>query len=379
MADNQANSSRLNPRQLSMLLMVFVFGDSMILLITRNDPQHNWIAYILAGIGGFLLLSSYLQIYKLNGKTPLTTICNNCFGRFAGSVLSILYALFLMADAALTVYNYDGFILLSNYIYSPRWFVIAVLGIITIYALFKGIRVIGRTAEIFVWIILLAFVFVNIFDAGAMKMDNINPIIPIDALPIVKDAFYPLILNYGGMVAFLMLFPLTADVNAIQKPLYAGTGIVTGVITLQMLRALMVLGGSMLGRYIFPIHQSFFIGYPVKLEIIPDSAISLSVLIKVIVLLYASIMILAKVFNTKKTSPFIIAVTLATFLMSNYIFTSSLAISEFLMDTWVYAVAVFAVAIPVLLLIISLIRNGIKRNKPVLSHKRSMRRRPETG
>lgn len=361
-----------------MLLMAFIFGDAMILAVTPNDPQHNWIAYILAGIGGLLLIVGYLQIYRLNAQCPLTTICRNCFGKYAGGALSILYALFFLAEAALTAYNYTAFILLSNYVYSPKWFIVIVLGIITLYALFKGIRVIGRTSELFVWIILLAFVFVNIFDAGAMHTEEINPIIPIDALPIVKDAFYPLILNYGGLVAFLMLFPLTGDVNAIKKPLYTGTGIVSGIISLQMLRALLVLGGSMLGRYIFPIHQSFFIGYPVKLEIIPDSAISLSVLIKVIVLLYASIMILAKVFNTKKSSPFIIVITLAAFLICYYSFPNSLTLNEFFQDTWVYIITAFAVAIPVLLLIISLIRNGIKRNKPALSHNRSMRRRPET-
>lgn len=349
--------------------MVFIFGDANIFLNTPNDPQHGWMAYILAGIGGLVLIVGYLQIYRLNGQSPLTTISGNCFGKFAGGAVSLLYALFFMVDAALTAYNYTSFIILSNYVYTPEWFIQVTLCVITLYALFKGIKVIGRTAEIFAWLILFAFIFVNVFDATAMKPNNIFPIRVTKVSPVIKDAFYPLMLYFGGTVAFLMLFPLTGDVNKIKKPLYTGVSIVTLILTFQTLRVLLVLGGSMINRYVYGVHLSYFIGYPVKLEIIPDTTVSLSVLIKVIVLLYASVTIMGNVFHAKKISPFIIAVTLAAFLISYFSMPNGFTLNEFFQGIWVYIIAVFAVFIPAILLVISLIRNCIKRRMPVLMRK----------
>jgi spore germination protein KB len=187
-----------------------------------------------------------------------------------------------------------------------------------------------------------------------------------DVSLVIKDAFYPLMLDFGGIVAFLMLFPLTGDVNKIKKPLYTSVGIVTLILTYRNLRALLVLGGSMINRYIYPMHSSFFIGYPVKLEIIPDTNMSLSVLIKVIILLYASATTMGNVFHAKKISPFIIAVTLTAFFICHFSMPNGLTLNEFFKGIWVYIIAIFAVFIPAILLVISLIRNGLKRRKPML-------------
>ena len=206
--------------------------------------------YILAGIGGFIILALYLWIYKLNDSQQLQIVLKRCFGKIIGTIISISYALFFMLYASLVLYNFTAYTLETSFDYTPKWFIILCLAVIVFYALFKGIKVIARSSEIFIWGIVIATIFVWGVQFTQVQFDNIYPIQPTSYLPIIKDAFYPFSLNFAPCVAFLMLFPLAGKVQQIKKPLFIGMGIVSGIMTEIALRTLLILSGPMVNRYV---------------------------------------------------------------------------------------------------------------------------------
>ena len=292
--------NRITPRQLSVLLILYIFGDSLIFINTPNDPQHGWIAYIISSIGGFLLLAVYLWIYKLNDSKPLSSILSNCFGKYAGAFASLIYVLFFMCNASLVLYNYTAYVNQTAYDYTPKWFILLCLGIIVLYAMYKGIRVIARSAEIFLSFILIATIFVDILVSGLIKIENIYPIKAADYYLILKDAFYPFSLSFGACVTFLILFPLTGNVDKIKKPLFTGMGITSALLIIIILRTILILSGPMINRYVYPIFFSYSINEEIKIGIVPVALIVVSALIKVLIFLYGSTTIIKSVFNIKK-------------------------------------------------------------------------------
>lgn len=355
------NSTRIciTPYQLGIMMILFIFGDSPIFTNTPNDPQHGWIAYILAGIGGFIVLAVYLQIYKLNDFKPLPEVLKKCLGKYGGASFSILYSLFFLYSASLVAYNYTAYLIETNYTYTPKWFILLLFSIVVMYPLFKGIKVIARTSEIFLWLVFATVIFTSIVEFTKMKIGNMYPIFAVDYYPIIKDAFYPFSLTFGECVAFLMLFPLSGNIKGIQKPLFRSMGIISVLLTFISFRTLLILGGSMINRYVYAIFFSYSIRDQIKTGILPASLIGLSVLIKVIVLLYASISITTSVFNIKKSSPVIIVSVVAAFLLSYFSFNMGISLLEFFYNIWVYIIAAFAVFMPIIILIISLIKKYI--------------------
>lgn len=338
------------------MLILFIFGDSIIFINTPNDPQHGWMAYILAGIGGFIILTVYLWIYKLNELKPLQLILSNCFGKYVGAFVSLIYVLFFMGSASVVLYNYTAYTNQTCFDYTPKWFIIIFLGIIILYALYKGIMVIARSAEIFISIIIIATVFVDILVSGLIKIENIYPIKVVNYYLVLKDAFYPFSLSFSVCVTFLMLFPLAGNAHEIKKKLFAGMGIISVLLVIIALRTLLILSGPMINRYVYAIFFSYSINEEIKIGIVPVSLNVISTLIKVLIFLYSSTTIITSVFNIKKSRPVIVVTVIATIVCSYFSFNTGVAIQEFFQSTWVYIITVFAVFIPIILLIISLFK-----------------------
>lgn len=356
---NTLESICIKPYQLSILLILFIYGDSVIFENTPNDPQHGWLAYILASIGGFILLDVYLKIYKLNDLKSFPEVLKKCFGKYIGSLFSILYSLFFLCSASLVAYNYTACLIQTYYDFTPKWFVLLVLGAVIMYALFKGIKIIARTSEIFLWLIFISIIFISIIEINKMQIGNMFPIFAVDYYPVIKDAFYPFSLSFGVCVAFLILFPLSGNVKEIKKPLFKGMWIIGAILTFISVRTLLIMGGSMINHFVYAIVFSYSITDQVRVGILPISLIGLSVLIKVIVLLYASISITTSVFKIKKFSPVIIVSVITILVLSNFSFNTGISIREFFYSIWVYIIAAFAVLMPIIILIISLIKKYI--------------------
>ena len=349
-------TNRITPRQLSVLLIIFIFGDFIIFMNTPNDPQHGWIACIISSIGGFVILAVYLWIYKLNDSKPLPLILSNCFGKYVGAFVSLIYVLFFMCNASLVLYNYTAYVNQTSYDYTPKWIILLFLGIILLYAMYKGIRVVARSAEVFLSFILIATIFVDILVFGLIKIENIYPIKAASYYPILKDAFYPFSLSFGVCVTFLILFPLAGNVGEIKKPLFTGMGIASALLIIITLRTILILSGPMINRYVYPIFFSYSINEGIKIGIVPVALTVVGTLIKALIFLYGSTTIIKSVFNIRKIRLIIVIAVVVTVVSSYFSFNTGIAIHEFFQDIWVYFITVFAVVIPIVVLIISLFR-----------------------
>ena len=339
--------------------MLCVFANSTIFVYTSGDPQHGWITYLVSGAGGMLLLAIYLTLYKKSGLQPLTAMLKNCLGKFAGSFLALLYAVFFLFTVSLSLNNYSTFLRYSSYFDTPQIFISAILCALSIYSLYKGLRVFARASEFFMWLILIVTIISIVVLTKYISWENIYPLKNIKIGPILADSVYPLILEFGMVVVFLTFFPYAGGYREIKKPLFISIGIVVTYISLIVLRTLLVLG-NLIRRYTYPVFFAYSVSYPIKFEVFATTINGLSTLIKITVFLFASITILTEIFHAK-FSRFIVPTVLIAGLSSLYLFKNIVESLDFLKGIWLYCSVVFEIFIPVILLIIYLIKNAINR------------------
>ncbi len=353
---NSGNNQKLiTPRQLTVLLMLSIFGGCAISVYTPRDPQHGWITYFIAGLGEMAFLWVYLLLYKKNGKQPLQVILCNCLGKFAGTVVSLLYAVFFLSSTSLTLVSYSGYLRLNRYFDTPRLFITLVIGLIVIYTLFKGLRVMGRASEFFIWAILAITVIADILLINYMNWENIYPLKNIEILPILSDAILQLTLIFNVGAAFLVIFPDAGSYHEIKKPLFTGLAILIPILTISFLRTLLVLGGNMINRYTYPCYFAFSVSYPLKFGVFVSTILSLSTMSRMFIFTYAAIAIFTNVFRAK-FSPFIVPAVLAVSFAGGYLFANVVELLDFLKGIWAYCSAAFVIVIPIILLPISLLK-----------------------
>ena len=355
-AANQNREETISPRQLCLLLILFVFGNAPIFILTPNDYQHCWISYMLAGVGGIVMLAVYLLIYHLHDRLSLTAILKNSFGNIIGSAIALLYAFFFLFHTAMLLCMYSGYLRLSNYFDTPQGFINLVLCIVITYALYKGIRVIARVSEFFIWPILVLIVLISIILIQYYDFNNIYPLKNIDPILLMNDSIYPMTLSYAMTVVFLVIFPAVGTAKTIKKPLFLGMGIASVLTIWIVFRTLIVLGGSLIGRYVYPIYFSYSITYPIKFGLFFSTFTGLTVLIKGLVQLYASQVILSNVFHVKKSNLFIIPMVLIAGIFGTYLFKTVIVGLEFCHKYWTYIALIFQFGLPFVVLLISLIK-----------------------
>lgn len=225
-------------------------------------------------------------------------------------------------------------------------------------------------AEFFAWIVVAMFFIATLFVvilliSKNIYLKNLFPIGYWDLNSMLKDTSLNTLILFGQNIAFLMLFPLAGSTKDIKKPSLISYGFISALVVLGYLRSLLIMGGDMVNRYVYAFHTPVFEIYTIKPMIFVTSAMSLIVLIKVMVLIYASITILTELFNInnrKVYKAFILAGTLISGLGGLYGFGSIFKLVYFLRNIFPYYAVVFEVGLPLILFIICVCKQAYRKS-----------------
>jgi len=358
---------RLSNIQIGLLFAGFLYGSSALLNPASSAMQDAWLAFLFGWVLGFLLIGIYLLIYLLNPSHTLIGILKTNFGSFFGSIIGILYTWYFLHLTALVLRDFgefSGLVMLPN---TPMLFIIACFGILCVYALKKGIEVFARTSELLTPLIPIAFLVITFGIVGIMDFSNIQPVLINGIKPIIKSGFGVLTFPFGETIAFLMLLPLAKKKNTIMKTVFLSTFFTGSLLLMIVLRDIFALNPSHIQRSSFPAELASKL-FP-NINIYPLIYVNLliGVGIKVNVCLYAAISATAELFGISDYKALISPVTAFAVVLSIMLFDNAMEMFEFSNKIYPYYVIPFQIIIPLFLLVISIIKRIIKKNKnPVL-------------
>jgi spore germination protein KB len=237
------------------------------------------------------------------------------------------------------------------------------------YVLYQGIEVLGRTAEIFLFVLILLGIIGNFFVlvSGDITFQQIRPPLEHGWGPIITTAF-PTITTFpfGEMFAFMMLMPYLNKTKLVKKT-WLSALICSGLIlSWTAFLNMTVLGAEVMERSTFPtlatIGKVSLFDFIERLDAIVVLTLLLTVFCKTAIFLYSAVIGIVDLFKLKSHQQIILPVGIILIFTSMTIATSFSEHLEEGFDASIKFVHVpFFIIIPFLMLIISVIKNYMKK------------------
>jgi len=351
--------------QLWFLVTNFILGGSILILpssIVTVARQDAWISFILATMIGILFSYILIRLSKRFPNMTIIDISEHLLGKKIGKVIGILYAWFflhlsvlLISDAA----NYIGITALRN---TPK-IVIVILSTLLIYMVIHyGLEVLARSNSFFSYIAAFGFWFSIIFSIPYMDPKKLTPILSEGFMPSIRGAYPVTGFPFAELVVFMMILPFVNKKKHITKVFISGVLVGSFTLIVSIIATILVLN-------VRPVEMSLFAPFNMvriinigefltRLEAIISISYMLTVLTKMLVSFYGSIMAIGQVFELTDVRPLIIPLIIITASLHFILNRGIVELIEVAATTWTPYSLFMGVVIPILFLILSYFRKN---------------------
>lgn len=351
--------ARISSTQLFLLLSGFLFGSTVILAPARGAKNDAWLAMLLGGAGGVLLMWIYTAIALLNPSKTLVDILKEKLGKVAGNIFAVLYTWYFIHLASLVLRNFGEFICTVTFPETPMAVVIGLFALIMVYAINSGIEVIGRLSELLVPVIALIASIISLSLITVYDFTAFLPILENGIKPVLNTAFNFITFPFGETVAFLMLFPHVNKKEKLKKVVLVSAVVSTFLGIILFFRDIFVLGSDLLARSSFIPHLTSLLIPGLNVEPLVDINLLIGGGVKISVCIYAAAKALSQIAGIDDYRTLTGAISTFCVVLSIWEYENVLEMFNWTEKVWPYYSILFQIVVPLLLLLFS-----IKKGKP---------------
>ncbi|MFU1997020.1 GerAB/ArcD/ProY family transporter [Priestia megaterium] len=301
--------AKISASQLFILMVLFELGTSLLLPVAMEAKQDAWLAILLGMLGSLVLFVIYYKLYSYYPNLLPTEYMQKILGKAIGSVLAFLYISYFIYDVARVLRDIGEMLLTFSYSDTPLFIANALLILVIIYTVQKGIEVVARSGELFfIFMYVLAVTgFLLIVCSGLIDFKNLQPVLEDGILPVLKVVFIQtLYFPFGEAIVFTMILPYLNNPKKAKVTMLCATGLSGINLTITMLINISVLGVDLTARSQFPLLstvQSIQVAdFLERLDVFFMLALVIGGFSKISVLFYASMIATATLFKIKSPS-----------------------------------------------------------------------------
>ncbi|MCY8520545.1 GerAB/ArcD/ProY family transporter [Bacillus atrophaeus] len=363
--------ARITGRQLFVMILIFELGSSLLIPPGTTAGRDAWIAVLLGSAVGLLLYYVYQALYQYYPDYSPKEYMNELLGSKISWLISLLYILYFAYIAARVLRDFGEMLLTFAYPDTPIVVVNALLIVVSIYAVRKGIEVIARAGELLFGVMYLlgAVGLLLIICSGMIDLTNLKPILADGISPVIHSVFtQTLYVPFGEIIVFVMILPYLNNQRHAKKTGLWAIGISGLILALSIAITMSVLDVNLTLRSQFPLLTTI---QTIKIEEFLDRldvffmlALVIGGFFKVSLYLYAVVMGISTLFKEKNPSQLAYPVGLGILILSITIASSfSEHMSEGLKIVPITVHLPFQVIFPVVLLLIAFLKRRIKGKK----------------
>ncbi len=347
--------TRISSIQLFLLLIGFLFGSTVIISPASSARNDAWLAILLAGLGGALLMGMYVAIALLNPSKTLVEILREKLGKVIGNIIAVLYIWYFIHLASLVFRNFGDFICTVTFPETPMVVVISLFAVVLIYAINSGIEVISRMSELLVPLIPLTSLVLSLALITIHDFTAFLPILENGVTPVLNAAFNFVSFPIGETIVFLMIFPHLNKKKSLKKITFYSLFTFIIINLWIFYRNISVLGSDLMSRVTFIPHNISMLIPELNVEPLIDIDLLIGGGVKISICIYGAVKGISQVAGIGDYRNFTLAVTTFCVVLSIWVFENILEMFQWA-DFWPYYSIPFQLAIPLLLLILSLKR-----------------------
>lgn len=359
--------ARISSIQLFLLFSGFLYGSTVILNPALSAKNDAWLAIILGGVGGTLLIGIYVSIALLNPSRTLVEILRDRFGKFIGNTVAILYIWYFIHLASLVFRNFGEFIATVTFTKTPMIVVIGIFAALLVYGINSGVEVMGRLSELFVPFIPVTVLIICLSLITTHDFTAFLPMLENGMAPVLNAAFGFITFPCGETVVFLMLFPHLNKKSSMKKVAALSVLFIVALSLLIFIRDINVLGSDLMHRATFVPHLTSLLIPGVNVEPLIDINLLIGGGIKISACIYAAGKALSQVSGIGDYRKLTVAITTFCVVLSIWVYENVLEMFSWAEKVWPYYSVPFQMVIPLLLLILSLRKRAAPSNTRIES------------
>ncbi|MDD4700102.1 MAG: endospore germination permease [Oscillospiraceae bacterium] len=351
---------RLSSKQMICIIVLFIFGSTVIMGIPSNSEQDSWISLILACAFSIPVVLVYARILHLFPEKNFCDIVETLVGKIGSKFFIILIIWYALHLGGLVMCNFHEFIALSDLPNTPHFVIIIPILVLVIYLAKSNLSTFGNWSVITLIITMVFVAIIMIFSFKDADFSNLLPIFNHDIGNISLSSYKIFSFPLAETVLIMGMF---GSVKSGTNPykVYI-TAILFGslVLLFAVLRNIVVLGPGMLSSEYYPSYTTTRIisigDFLTRIESTIAISFILAGLTKITVCLLAASNGLAKLFGVKDPKQLIVPTCVLMVAICFTSFSNIMEIFIFASDSYyIYAIP-FQLIIPFVIWIIAEIR-----------------------
>lgn len=358
------------------LIVSQILGTSFLVIpgtVVKFAGVDAWISSILTIFYGLFSGWLVVRLFRLYPNATLVQIPERILGRWLGKAVGFSYCVFFLISNS-TVIRQGGALITTVFLPETPLIVIVICYMaVVIYVAKAGMEVVARTN-----LMLLALLIFSVFIILIASIENMD----IPLLPIAGEGWKPILIGSiapGSWVSQVimvgMVLPYLQHKEHAMKIMASGVIFTCIVQTLITIVSLAVLG-SQTEAYLFPVYD---VAKLIEIDILwrrLDVMIVVmwiaGVFVKMAFWFYIAVVGLSQVFELPDYRPLVIPLAILSGGLAMISAANAADLSEYLGLVWpFFALTIFEMPLPMLLLMIALIRRRAGGNKKPLAGGRS--------
>lgn len=358
----------ISSRHAVCIIVLFVFGSSVILGVNADVGQDSWIPLIFALVISIPVIMIYARIIKLFPEKDIFEVSIELFGKIGGKITIALLTWYAIHLAAMVLRNFSEFIDLVAMPETPQTPIMIAMILTTIYIAKSGVTVLGKWSMIALPIVLLTFLMITLFSLSNMDFTNILPIMNHSVDKIAASSFKLLTFPFGETILFLGLSSsLKKNVSPYKVYLY---GVLIGgfILLITILRNLMCSSSAMVEAEYFPSYMAARLinigSFITRIEGSVSINFILSGITKITVCLIVASKGIAYLFNIPNYKKMIVPVGLIILALCASLYSNIMEMFNFITVYSFYAIP-FQFAIPIVIWLAAEFKKRRTSNLPI--------------
>ncbi|MFP7224387.1 GerAB/ArcD/ProY family transporter [Priestia filamentosa] len=359
--------AKISGIQLFVLMFIFELGTALVISYGKDAGKDAWFSILLAIAGGVILSFVYFFLFHQYSNLLFTEYIREILGKYSGGVIGLLYCIFFLYICGRNVREFGDLLISSTLPKTPLLVVNLTLVLVMCYVIHLGIEVVGRTAEVFIVILLLLGLAGNFFVlvSGDIDFHRILPFFEHGWKPVLTTAFPQLIMfPFGEMMVFTMIIPYL-NRPKLAKRVWLTALILSGfTLSWTVLLNMSVLGEEAIKRSTFPTLKAVgkvnLLEFIERLDAIVVFTLLLTVFFKASIYLYSATIGIAELFKLDRYQHILLPIGIVVIFVSLAMASSFPEQGEEGFLTEIVSLVMF-VAIPLFMLLVSLIPQYFKK------------------
>jgi len=194
-------------RQICFIYIAFMPVNKFIFLPSRLASlafEQLWVSLLLNFVIDGLILLALLRVSEAKGNKTFYTYIRERFGDVTAKIIYFILAVFFLLKSIVPIFEHKAYVESTLYEMMPQSLIFFTFFIVSTYLCLKGLKVVGRCADIAVWLTAAGLMIGLFLSVGYADYSNLLPLIQKPAYNTVNATFRS-VLWHGDSLWFLLI------------------------------------------------------------------------------------------------------------------------------------------------------------------------------